>query len=58
MQGQMIMEMEKMRSFDELFLKYGVGEEDISRGFRENKLDGDPEFIQMIQAVQMRLQSM
>ena len=40
----MLMEMEKMRSFDEIFLKHGVGEEEISRGFREHKLDQDPQF--------------
>jgi hypothetical protein len=39
-----MMELEKMRSFDELFMEFGVGEEEISRGFRENKLDADPEF--------------
>jgi len=44
-QAQMIMETEKIKGFDELYLEFGVGEEDISRGFRENNIQSDPEFV-------------
>ena len=40
------METEKVKGFDELWSEFGVGEEDISRGFRDNNIQTDPEFIQ------------
>lgn len=52
MQAQMIMEMEKIQGFDELWLQYGVGEEEIARGFRENNIQTDPEFTEYAQQMQ------
>ena len=46
--AQSIMETEKVRGFDQLWLEHGVSEEEVSRGFREHNLQTDPQFLEFV----------
>ena len=43
-----LMEVHKIRAFDELFKETGVEEEDITKAFLEYKLSESPEFKEMM----------
>jgi hypothetical protein len=43
----MLMEIEKMKAFDQMFIEHGIAEEEISRAVKEYDLLKDPEFLVM-----------
>jgi len=43
----MLLEIEKMKAFDQMFNNVGFAEEDISRAVKEYDLLKDPEFMAM-----------
>jgi hypothetical protein len=48
----MLMEIEKIKSFDQMFLEHGFAEEEISRAVKEYDLLKDPQFYKMQQEMQ------
>ena len=40
----MLMEREKMKAFDRLFIEVGAAEEEIAKAMKEHELEKSPEF--------------
>lgn len=57
-QANLIMEVEKIKAFDRMFLEFGVDEKDISRAVKELDLLKSPEYQELVKEMQAKLMAL
>jgi hypothetical protein len=57
-QANLIMEVEKIKAFDRMFLEFGVDEKDISRAVKELDLLKSLEYQELVKEMQAKLMAL
>ncbi len=57
-QANLIMEVEKIKAFDKMFLEFGVDEKDIARAVKELDLLKSAEYQELVKEMQAKLMAL